>query len=43
MVTISTRREVAIASEPDQPQLEGNNTVQVPIEQPETKVDKLAQ
>jgi K(+)-stimulated pyrophosphate-energized sodium pump len=43
MVTISTRREVAIASEPDQPQLEGKNTVQVPIEQPETKVDKLAQ
>jgi hypothetical protein len=43
MVTISTRREVAIASEPDQPQLEGNNTVQVPIEQTETKVDKLAQ
>src|SRR5215211_32107 len=43
MVTISTRREVAIASEPDQPQLEGNNTVQVPVEQTETKVDKLAQ
>jgi K(+)-stimulated pyrophosphate-energized sodium pump len=43
MVTISTRREVAIASEPDQPQLEGKNTVQVPIEQTETKVDKLAQ
>jgi K(+)-stimulated pyrophosphate-energized sodium pump len=43
MVTISTRREVAIASEPDQSQLEGKNTVQVPIEQTETKVDKLAQ
>jgi K(+)-stimulated pyrophosphate-energized sodium pump len=43
MVTISTRREVAIASEPDPPQLEGKNTVQVPSEQTETKVDKLAQ
>jgi len=46
MVTISTRREVAIASPPDEPprpQLEAEDTVQVPIEQPETKVDKLAQ
>jgi K(+)-stimulated pyrophosphate-energized sodium pump len=46
MVTISTRREVAIASppgEPPRPQLEAEDTVQVPIEQSETKVDKLAQ
>jgi K(+)-stimulated pyrophosphate-energized sodium pump len=46
MVTISTRREVAIASSPDQqpsPQLESEGTVEVPIEQPESKVDKLAQ
>ncbi|MGH3337824.1 MAG: hypothetical protein ACRDPL_03190, partial [Propionibacteriaceae bacterium] len=43
MVTISTRREVAIASEPDQAQIEGENPVQVPIEQTESKVDKLAQ
>ena len=46
MVTISTRREVAIASPPDEPprpQLEAEDTVQVPIEQSETKVDKLAQ
>jgi K(+)-stimulated pyrophosphate-energized sodium pump len=46
MVTISTRREVAIASSPDQqpsPQLEAAETVEVPIEQPESKVDKLAQ
>jgi K(+)-stimulated pyrophosphate-energized sodium pump len=44
MVTISTRREVAIASPPDEPsQLEADGTVQVPISQPETKVDKLAQ
>jgi K(+)-stimulated pyrophosphate-energized sodium pump len=45
MVTISTRREVAIASPPDEPprpQLEAEDTVQVPIEQSETKVDKLA-
>jgi K(+)-stimulated pyrophosphate-energized sodium pump len=46
MVTISTRREVAIASSPDEqpsPQLEAKETVEVPIEQPESKVDKLAQ
>ena len=44
MVTISTRREVAIASSQDeQPQLEAEDTVQVPMEQSETKVDKLAQ
>jgi K(+)-stimulated pyrophosphate-energized sodium pump len=46
MVTISTRREVAMASPPDEPprpQLEAEDTVQVPIEQSETKVDKLAQ
>ena len=44
MVTISTRREVAIASPPDEPpQLEADGPVQVPISQPETKVDKLAQ
>jgi K(+)-stimulated pyrophosphate-energized sodium pump len=43
MVTISTRRGVAIASSPDeQPQLEAEDTVQVPMVQPETKVDKLA-
>jgi K(+)-stimulated pyrophosphate-energized sodium pump len=45
MVTISTRREVAIASEPDQeppPQLEAPEPVEIPIEQNETKVDKLA-
>ena len=46
MVTISTRREVAIASEPDQerpPQLEApEEPVEMPIEQTETKVDKLA-
>jgi K(+)-stimulated pyrophosphate-energized sodium pump len=44
MVTISTRREVAIASPQDeQPQLEAEDTVQVPMQQSETKVDKLAQ
>ena len=44
MVTISTRREVAIASPPDEPpQLEADGPVEVPIAQPETKVDKLAQ
>jgi K(+)-stimulated pyrophosphate-energized sodium pump len=44
MVTISTRREVALASLPDEPsQLEADGTVQIPITQPETKVDKLAQ
>jgi K(+)-stimulated pyrophosphate-energized sodium pump len=56
MVTISTRREVAIASPPDEepaPQLEApkakaghpaeaENAVEIPIEQTETKVDKLA-
>ena len=45
MVTISTRREVAIASEPDEEapqQLEAPDAVEVPIEQTETKVDKLA-
>jgi hypothetical protein len=46
MVTISTRREVAIASSPDQqppPALEAKDAVQVPMKQSETKVDKLAQ
>jgi K(+)-stimulated pyrophosphate-energized sodium pump len=59
MVTISTRREVAIASPPDEPrpQLEAEgpagqqprpqqraeDTVEVPMKQTETKVDKLAQ
>jgi K(+)-stimulated pyrophosphate-energized sodium pump len=59
MVTISTRREVAIASPPDQPapqlEVEGpadqqprsqhqpEDTVEVPMKQTETKVDKLAQ
>ena len=59
MVTISTRREVAIASPPDEPrpQLEAEgptdvqprpqhqteDTVEVPMKQKETKVDKLAQ
>ena len=46
MVTLSTRREVAIASEPDDeeqpPQLEAPDAVEVPIEQSEPKVDKLA-
>ena len=46
MVTLSTRREVAIASEPEdeeqRPQLEAPETVEVPIEQNEPKVDKLA-
>jgi K(+)-stimulated pyrophosphate-energized sodium pump len=44
MVTISTRRGVAIASSQDeQPQLEAEDAVQVPMEQSETKVDKLTQ
>ena len=46
MVTISTRREVAIASPPDEqppPPLEAKDAVQVPMKQSETKVDKLAQ
>ena len=46
MVTISTRREVAIASPPDQqppPPLEAKDAVEVPMKQSETKVDKLAQ
>jgi hypothetical protein len=50
MVTISTRRGVAIASSPSEPaepkkepkELEAEDTVQVPIKQNETKVDKLA-
>jgi K(+)-stimulated pyrophosphate-energized sodium pump len=51
MVTISTRREVAIASSPDdasspdqepRPQIGAGDAVEVPIEQTETKVDKLA-
>ena len=46
MVTISTRREVAIASPPDDEeppsQLEAPDAVEVPIEQTEPKVDKLA-
>jgi K(+)-stimulated pyrophosphate-energized sodium pump len=50
MVTISTRREVAIASSEDEtdstaaePQeLESEHSREVPIEQSETKVDKLA-
>jgi K(+)-stimulated pyrophosphate-energized sodium pump len=46
MVTISTRREVAIADEPSEPappkEIEPEQTVEVPIEQSETKVDKLA-
>jgi K(+)-stimulated pyrophosphate-energized sodium pump len=46
MVTISTRREVAIASpsgdEEPPPQLEAPAAVEVPIEQTEPKVDKLA-
>jgi K(+)-stimulated pyrophosphate-energized sodium pump len=50
MVTLSTRREVAIASSPSEPaepkkepkELEAEDTVQVPIKQNETKVDKLA-
>jgi K(+)-stimulated pyrophosphate-energized sodium pump len=46
MVTISTRREVAIASPPDQqprPPLEAKDAVEVPMKQSEAKVDKLAQ
>ena len=50
MVTISTRREVAIASPKDETdstaagpkELEPEHTHEVPIEQSETKVDKLA-
>ncbi|HEU4908792.1 MAG TPA: sodium-translocating pyrophosphatase [Propionibacteriaceae bacterium] len=46
MVTISTRREVAIADEPSEPvppkELEAEQTVDVSIKQSETKVDKLA-
>jgi K(+)-stimulated pyrophosphate-energized sodium pump len=46
MVTISTRREVSIASEPSEPappkELEREQTVEVPVKQSETKVDKLA-
>jgi K(+)-stimulated pyrophosphate-energized sodium pump len=44
MVAISTRRDVAIASPPDvQPsQLEAGGTTEVPIAQPDAKVDKLA-
>ena len=46
MVTISTRREVAIASPPDEqppPQLEAEHPLDVPMKQSEAKVDKLAQ
>ena len=45
MVTISTRREVAIASPPDAALHSSRPTdpVEVPIKQTETKVDKLAQ
>ena len=46
MVTISTRRGVAMASAPSEPaapkELETKQTVEVPLEQSETKVDKLA-
>ena len=50
MVTISTRRGVAMASSPSEPaepkkepkELEAEDTVQVPMQQNETKVDKLA-
>jgi K(+)-stimulated pyrophosphate-energized sodium pump len=46
MVTISTRREVAIADEPSEPappkELEAEQTVDVSMKQSETKVDKLA-
>jgi K(+)-stimulated pyrophosphate-energized sodium pump len=46
MVTISTRRGVATSSEPSQPAppkvLPAEQTVEVPLEQSETKVDKLA-
>jgi K(+)-stimulated pyrophosphate-energized sodium pump len=52
MVTISTRREVAIADEPSEPappkelpaekELPAGQTVEVPMQQSETKVDKLA-
>jgi hypothetical protein len=46
MVTISTRREVSIASEPGEPvppkELEAEQNVEVPMKQSETKVDKLA-
>ena len=46
MVTISTRREVAIASPPDEqppPAGGGRTRSRVPMKQTETKVDKLAQ
>ena len=50
MVTISTRRDVAIASPEDETdstaavpkELEPEHTREVPIEQSDTKVDKLA-
>jgi K(+)-stimulated pyrophosphate-energized sodium pump len=46
MVTISTRRGVATSSEPSQPappkELPAEQTVDVPLQQSETKVDKLA-
>ena len=46
MVTISTRREVAIADEPSEPaqpkEIEAEQTVDVSMKQSETKVDKLA-
>jgi K(+)-stimulated pyrophosphate-energized sodium pump len=46
MVTISTRREVSIASEPGEPvppkELEAEQNVDVPVKQSESKVDKLA-
>jgi K(+)-stimulated pyrophosphate-energized sodium pump len=46
MVTISTRREVSIASEPGEPvppkELEAEQNVDVSVKQSETKVDKLA-
>jgi K(+)-stimulated pyrophosphate-energized sodium pump len=52
MVTISTRREVAIADEPSEPappkelpaekELPAGQTVEVTMQQSETKVDKLA-
>jgi K(+)-stimulated pyrophosphate-energized sodium pump len=46
MVTISTRREVSIASEPGEPvppkELEAEQNVDVSVKQSESKVDKLA-
>ena len=46
MVTISTRREVAIADEPSEPvppkELQAEQTVDVSMKQSEAKVDKLA-